>query len=87
VINAYVLATGLQFCSIIHAFDVTGDATAARPEGPTNGNVHFTVSDSEKPSVVLIAVIRPGTAAVLLTPDKETGAFVPVLTHVTSAAL
>jgi len=87
VINAYVLATGLQFCAIVHSFDVTGDATAGVPAVATTWNVHFTVSDSEKPSVVLIAVIRPGAVAVLLTPDKETGAFVPVLTHVTSAAL
>jgi len=87
VIDAYVLATGLQFCSIIHGFDETAFGTAAPPEGPTTGNVHDTVSVSEKPTVVDLAVIVPGVAAVVLTPFKETGLVAEVVLHVTAEAL
>jgi len=87
VIDAYVLATGLQFCSIIHVFDGTVFETAATPGAVTTWNVHDTYSDSEKPTVVDLAVIVPGTAAVVLTPFKETGLVAEVVLHVTAEAL
>jgi len=80
-----VLATGSQFCAIVHAFDVTSVGTALSPGDATTWNVHITVSDSEKPSDADTAVIVPGGAAVVLTPAKETGG--AVLLHETSEAL
>jgi len=87
VIDAYVLATGLQFCSIIHDFDETSVGTGSTPLAVTNGNLHDTYSVSEKPTVVDLAVIVPGTAAVVLTPFKETGLVAEVVLHVTAEAL
>jgi len=87
VIDAYVLATGLQFCSMTQLFDETSSLTGATPLAVTTGNVHDTVSVSEKPTVVDLAVIVPGTAAVVLTPFKETGLVAEVVLHVTAEAL
>jgi len=79
VICAVGLATGLQFCAIVHVFDVISSltvTTAAPGAEVITLNVHFTCSDSEKPTVVDTAVIVPGAAAVVLTPFKEDGAAV-----------
>jgi len=88
VIFADGLATGLQFCAIVHVadvisfFSVTGGDTLAAEV--VTVNVHFTCSDSEKPTVVDTAVIVPGAAVVVLTPFKELGFAVD--SHVTSEA-
>jgi len=89
VICAVGLATGLQFCAIVHKADGTSFGSVVTTLAPgaevTTWNVHVTASDSEKPTVVDTAVIVPGAAGVVLTPFKETGAAED--THLTAEAL
>jgi len=77
VICAVGLATGLQFCAIVHKADGTSFGSVVTTLAPgaevTTWNVHVTLSVSEKPTVVVTAAIVPGAAFVMLTPFKETG--------------